>query len=69
MPRTYSLVRPIFGFWKDIGQVVKIPAGANVSLEFRRDRDPLCTASWDSRLFLAFEADIHQNGIAVETCG
>ena len=69
MSRTYSLVRPIFGFWEDIGQVVTIPAGAKIRQLVVRDEVGLCVASWDGRRFLAFGSDIRENAISVERVG
>lgn len=64
MPRTYSLIRPIFGFWADISQVVTIPVGAKVKLLAVGNNPGVCPVSWDSRLFLAFGDDIRQNGVS-----
>lgn len=69
MAAAYTLVRPIFVFWKDIGQVVIVPAGAMVRLANEKDAVALCVASWDSRLFLAFGDDVRRNGIAVDSIG
>lgn len=69
MAAAYTLVKPIFAFWKDIGQVVIVPAGAMVRLANEKDTVALCVASWDSRLFLAFGEDIRRNGVAVDHIG
>jgi len=64
MEAIYDLIRPIFGFWGDIGQVVTIPAGARVKPIILKNGQGLCTALWDGRAFMAFHEDIERNGIA-----
>jgi hypothetical protein len=66
VPRSYTLVRPIFGFWEDIGQVLTIPVGAKITLGIERNEVSLCTASWKGRFLLAYREDIERNGISVE---
>ena len=70
MPRIYSLVRPIFGFRQDTGEVVTIPAGAKLKLlVLQHGEVSLCTAPWDGRNVLAFGLDIRENGSSVEPMG
>jgi len=69
VPRTYSLVRPVFAFWPDIGQVVRIPAGARITMVLIGNGLSVCNALWDGRSFLVFQDDIRSNGIAAELGG
>ena len=67
--RTYRLIRPIFGFWEDVGTIVRIPAWAKITLGLNGDEVSICKASLDGRMFLAFHEDIRNNGLTAEPQG
>ena len=65
MDLEYHLIRPIFGFWSDSGQVITIPARAVIRPVIIKDHVGLCTALWDGRFVLAFRDDIERNGLSL----
>ena len=62
---TYHLIRPIFGFWSDSGQVITIPARAVIRPVIIKDGLGLCTALWEGRLVMAYREDIDRNGLSL----
>ena len=69
MALEYHLVRPIFGFWSDCGQVITLPAKAVLRTIISKNGMGLCTVMWDGRLVMAFSEDIAKNGISLEAVG
>ena len=69
MAPEYHLIRPIFGFWSDCGQVITIPARATLRIAISKNGLGLCTATWDGRLVMAFSEDVERNGISLEALG
>jgi hypothetical protein len=66
---TYHLIRPIFGFWSERGQIIKLPANAVLRIIISKNGLGLCTAMWDERVVMVFSEDIQQNGISLEVMG
>lgn len=69
MAPEYHLIRPIFGFWSDCGQVITLPANAVLRIVISKNGMGLCTATWEGRLVMAFTEDIEKNAISLESLG
>ena len=69
MAKTYHLIRPIFAFWSECGQIIKLPANAVLRIVIAKNGMGLCTAIWDERVVMALSQDIEQNGISLEVLG
>jgi hypothetical protein len=64
--REYHLIRPIFGFWSECGQVIKLPANAVLQILIAKNGLGLCTTIWDGRVVMALSEDIQRNGISLQ---
>lgn len=63
MQRTYTLIRPVFGFREETGKVVKVPAGTALACLETGDRHGLALVFWDEERILMLHEDLVKNGL------
>ena len=67
--RTYSLIRPVFGFREDTGETISIPTGELITLMMNYDRLGITTAVCGGNRIMVFRGDVVDNGLQVESSG
>jgi len=64
--RSYTLIRPVFGFREETGEVIKIPAGTALASLATGDRYGLGLVFWGGERIMVFHEDLVKNGLCVE---
>ena len=66
---TYSLLEPVFAFRENSRDVVRLPAGALITLMLDRGRTGICAASWEGNRIMVFCQDVEDHGVRTEASG
>jgi hypothetical protein len=66
MVQSYSLLRPVIGFFRDDRQVVTMPAGTLIELLVRQPGVGITHSLFEGRPIMVQYEDIESNGMLVE---